>query len=259
MTTFLSQATKLLLPILLLPLLAFGGSPDDISVGIYTRSEIEELFLIEKGSLVIPDDGAAFDELARNHAFTPYAGVGMQVSRLVTIVGDPAIDPFATNTMTILHRHRSGKYYQEIFVDNEYGITGNFHSIVGYSGRNRYVGCGFFNTTEPPVPLIPTTQPQPCTLFLVTVIGGDTCSYNKGEERLGYIVELHPQIYTKWYAAFSNLDVFTAKDPNGNEWPQWVLENRDQFYDEGKTAPSCDKKMAKSSKAKCAKAKSAKE
>jgi len=214
------------------------------------------MFRLKQGSFVIPSDGAAFDKAWKNSAWANYAGVGMALTSVNTLVGDPDLNPAKTNDLTILHRHKSGLYYQEIFVGNQIGYVGQFISIVGIAGNN-VVGCQYPNVTEPPSPLVPKGGDNLgiCNGPFLADLNTATCSYTQGDGKLAYdIVQrliLNDPIFSsnvsgRTWVEFSDTNVFAEKDPNGNKWPQWVLNNRDEFYDEGKTSPPCSEFFEKS-------------
>ena len=198
--------------------------PDDIAVYLYMQGALEELFRLEKGSLVIPSDGKAFEKKIQTSDWSQYPRVGMQLSNVVFLAGNPKFDPAQSNELTILHRHGSGLYYQEIFVGHNKGHVGQLIAIVGISG-NQMVGCSYYNTTNPPSPLVPKGGiDDACGLFLAD-LNAAICSYTEGDRKLAYDIT-YPisedpitsgENYTRVWVSFSDLDVFADRDPNGNE------------------------------------------
>ena len=243
----------------LLPSLALGQSPDDLALGSHTRDDIEEMFRLQKGSLVLPSDGDVFDKAIYKSAWSAYARTGMQLSEFVTLAGEPPeLCPTSTD-LTILHIPKSGLYYQEIFVGNDDGIAGQVTAIVGISG-NKIVGCNYEDITEPPEPLVPIggdNNSLACTGPFLADLNDATCSYAQEGNSLAYDI-LTPiilgdplssrLIYSRKWVSFSDLDVFSATDPNGNAWPRWVLDNRDDFYDNGRLSHPCMKELKKKDK-----------
>ena len=68
----------------LLPSLALGQSPDDLALGSHTRDDIEEMFRLQKGSLVLPSDGDVFDKAIYKSAWSAYARPRKRQLSLVT-------------------------------------------------------------------------------------------------------------------------------------------------------------------------------
>lgn len=134
------------------------------------------------------------------------------------------------------------------------GITGELTAVVGISG-NKIVGCNYEDVTDPPDPLVPIggeDDSLACTGPFLADLNDATCSYAQDDDKLAFDVlgdSLSSRsIYTRECVSFSDLDVFADTDPNGDAWPQWILDNRDELYDEGKTSYPCIKKMKKGKK-----------
>ncbi len=239
--------------------LALGQSPDDLALGSHTRDTIEEMFRLKKGSLVIPSDGEDFQKAIYKSAWSAYARTGMQLSGSVTLAGElPLLCP-PTTDLVVLHFPESGLYYQHIFSGNDLGITGELTAVVGISG-NKIVGCNYEDVTDPPDPLVPIGGEDDrlaCTGPFLADLNDATCSYAQDGDNLAFDV-LTPivlgdslssrLIYSRDWVSFSDLDVFSDTDPNGNAWPQWILDNRAELYDEGRTSYPCIKKMKKGKK-----------
>ncbi len=233
-------------------------SPDDLALGsFYTRDLLEEMFRLKKGSLVIPSDGEAFEKAMEVSAWSSYTGIGMQLHDETTLIGEPG-ETYTTNDLTIYVRHKSGLYYQELFVGNENNVFGLVVAIVGISG-NQYIGCSYegSESIDPPSPLVPIggTDPDlPCEGPFLADLNEATCSYGDETGTLSYeftspIIPGNPTfsqfIASRNWISFSDLDVYADLDPNGNEWPQWILDNRDELIDEGKTSNHCSNEVLK--------------
>lgn len=158
--------------LLLLPLLVIGQyqSPNDLALGQYTREDIEEIFQLKKGSLVIPSDGDAFENSLEESAWSNYTKIALQLDDSVSLIDRRNLEP--NDDLKILYRHESGLYYQEDIFGNE---SGCFMSVVGISG-NQIVGCQYDNIVDPPSPLVPKgTDTLPCNGPFLANLNPDTC------------------------------------------------------------------------------------
>jgi len=287
------QLLSVLLRVILLVVAQSGSnaenllSPDDIVLNDgSTRGQIEKLFRLKRGSLVVHDDGDAFVRVAENNRWTPYTGIAINKTRTEVFNGEAFI-----SGKQVLYYSPDGRYYVSDFIDsvpepNPLSYVA-LNAVFGYSGPNiRLVWSLDF------VPKIPDTiNFEKCTIFTIgqTKFDDATCSYidKSDDEVFGYegggikdpcgafnettIAAIEKNITLSFgcnngvsgeknnvfdylqYFAFKNVDVFTDKRNDGKEWTPFIIANRDALFEKEKLAPACNKSVEKSKKHKSGK------